>query len=239
MPMPPALMVAEMVRQFSNRLDWPEGIRQRATIASDAAPTQAERQMLQARRDDVVSGLVPATRPEIGRLVASLRAVMPAQGGDDAELTINLYLSALAGLPLWALDQVCRAFLAGKVPGHEKFAPTPDQIASRARALIVGFESEIAAIDKIVRAEIVQVMSPEERERMGEKLRALSARIGESSRLEREAEEEAARKRMAERNEIARQRELEAYGITDGIPMSVALRRKLGVNLPPQGLSDD
>lgn len=195
--------------------------------------------MLQARRDDIVAGLTPATRAEIGRLVAYVRTLLPAQGNDDPELVVNGYISILSGLPLWALDQACNDFLKGRVPDHKTFAPTCDQIAARARSLVSRFESEIAAIDKIVRAEIIQVVSLEERERIGQKLRALSERIGENSRREQEAEQEAARKRLAERNEIARKRELEAHGISDGIAMSLALRRKLGINLPEQGLSDD
>ena len=242
MPMPMAPMVAEMVRSFQNRLDWPEGRLDRATISGAVAPTDDERRMLAARRDDVGRSLTRASRPEIGRLVAWVRSLMPAQGGDDPELTVNGYISTLSAFPLWALDQVCRDFVGGKVPGHQRFAPTPDQIASRARNLVAPFEGEIAVIGKILRAEVIPVLDEEARERIAKGLRDLANRIGESSRKEQDEREAAARKRLAEANAKARQRELEAHGISDGLPISISLRRQLGMpvpELPTQGLSDD
>ncbi|MBN9469966.1 MAG: hypothetical protein J0J10_14465 [Bosea sp.] len=63
-----------------------------------------------------------------------------------------------------------------------------------------------------------------------------------ASRKEQDEREVAARKRLAEANAKARQRELEAHGISDGLPISISLRRQLGMpvpELPTQGLADD
>lgn len=237
--MPPAPMVAEMVRQFHSRLDWPEGRLDRISISSSLAPTTDDRRMLGIRRDEILAGLTSARSEAIGRLVASLRAVMPAQDGGDAVLVVKLYMAALSKYPEWAINAACRAFLEGRVPGQRRFAPTPAEIADRCRAMVAPFEQEMAQIDRVLRAEVREPVTQEGRERIAQGLRDLAAKIGRESAAEEEERCAAARKSLAEMNDRMRQRELDAHGIDDGLTMSFSLRKQLGLAPQPKASDDE
>lgn len=220
--------VRSLTLRFSSALDWNDNALARSSISSQVAPTDTDRRTLAGRQREIADALIPADTDAVGLMITSLRSVMPSHDNSDPQQQVMMYRSALAKFPEWAIGQVCRAFLEGRAGGSTTFAPTPADIASRCQALITPHVEEAEQIARILTAEVRYDPTEEERQRVYDGLKALAARIG----LQDNDPEEVARRarvaqEMRERTDANRKAEQERSGITDGLDMSVSLRKNI------------
>lgn len=166
---PPAVASVEereIIRRYSNAMEWGANPLARSSMSSSAAPTTEHRGVLASRRHALADALIPASSAAIGTMIASLRSVMPSHDNTDPVQVVALYRSALSRFPEWAVGQVCRAFLEGRAGGSTTFAPTPADIASRCDALVQPHRDEQILIGRILDAEIIP--EPESDEKRAE-----------------------------------------------------------------------
>lgn len=154
--------------------------------------------MLQARCDELFAGLAPATSEAISRYVSALKVTMPSRATDEAgaAMEMRLTVKALETFPEWAIADVCRRYLDGRL-GKGRFAPTPAEIAQDCRALLTIHQEEATKAKRILEAEVYTEATPEERERMlrlireaSRGLRSYTARNAKMGKPKRERSKE-------------------------------------------------
>lgn len=146
------------------------------SISDQRAPRAVERQALEARLAELAGRDQPATEREIGAWLTRLfRGLAHARADvDDAKGVIETYLAVLRGVPLWALREAVLRFLAGSVPRPDsRFAPSSAELRSEALRLAAPFRAERAKIAAILHADVYREPTPEERERVHSRMKAL------------------------------------------------------------------
>jgi hypothetical protein len=204
----------------------------RHEIPAELAPTPNERQALAGRSRDLQGWLVPAETVRIRTMVAALLAGYPSGRAhkDNPDKVLDMFVRALQDVPGWAVAAACAAWNRGDYPGkREGYSPAPSPADLRELALA---ESKVAReektkIDAIIKAEVVEEVSPEARERIAAGLKALAARIGSGTDAEEEARQKALAAEMREKTAANRQAEQRLAGFDDGLDMSVSLRKDI------------
>jgi hypothetical protein len=156
-----------LARRLSSAIEREPGVRHGFLSETDA-PTEAERRVLQLRRNEIGLGLTPATEAEIGRAVAALRAVLPSQHGSDHDSAVLLARStvaALRGMPVWVVNEACRLVLGAKAGLGHGFAPSPPELVSICERILAPFRQEQATIQAVLSAEVRAPINEEIRQR--------------------------------------------------------------------------
>lgn len=158
----------------------------------------------------------PHDRPAIGVELARLLAAFPmAQPGASADLRVDAYAEALAGLPSWALREARWRIVRGEAtvtvgdetrPLDMRFAPTPPQLASIVRDIVKPYRDDLADLTDLVRIEPNRDPDPAERKRVSDGFDALLDSLG---RPAPGAAAQRARDRLAER--------ARAMGLDEGV----------------------
>lgn len=194
-----------LISRFSNALENKPGSYSQKIIPAESAPSDDERQVLEARYAALLNILKPADEHALTRSVATLRAAFPAanDGHENAMLTVKLYVSALSGFPEWAVNDACRKALDGRIGNNPNFAPTPPQMAQACREFVSKFVDERGKLERILHAEIARHTTAEDRARAVEhwekNVRPALARKPETTKP-RETPEEALERHMRNRN---------------------------------------
>ena len=175
---PPTVVTRDLsmrIALFSSRLERHANPRH-YSISNRFSPTATDRSLLEARRQELTSALVPARSEAAMKLVSVLRQAFPAQKGIDAETTLKLYASALAEFPEWSISQACRDYLEGR-RGEGEFAPPPPKLAQTCRSICLEPRSELVMIDRILDAAVYREPTDEERVAINEKFAALAKEL--------------------------------------------------------------
>lgn len=228
LPTAPSRQLSDLVARFTSALEYSPGSH-RAEICTAAAPSDAERQVLAARSGALDAALTRATDREIRAQVGVLLSAFPRKDAGDtasADALLKLYVSALTYYPAWAIAEVCRSILEGRASINTAFAPTPAQMAERCREVVAPFLEERAKISSVLTAQVYDLPTQEERERIA----AGFAKLADALKRvpdDRKRNVEDANKSFVDASERLIRRQLAAAGITDGLPMSVELRDRI------------
>lgn len=188
-------------------------------LATEHAPTPAQRKMLETRRAELNHALdAPATKLEREKIILEMIMAFRIDMQDDVDAWALNYIEALDGMPLWAIDKARRIVMRG---GDERknmsFMPTPPEFVRTVEGLVTPLRQERHTIHRILIAEVFTPPTEEERARVAARVKAvvsgMAARAEEQDRTEKEAEfrkreaiEEAARQAAA--SAAARQSDL-------------------------------
>jgi hypothetical protein len=143
--------------------DW-----QHRALSDRVSPSDSERQALEVRHSELVLALRPANDDEIKVRISAIRMGFPATPGTEeysAERLVQLYASALAPFPLWAIDECCRLFIDGRVPKHNNaWAPTPPEMAVVCRGIVDAHQTELSKLSEILGAKVYHELVGQERD---------------------------------------------------------------------------
>lgn len=131
-------------------------------IARSRAPSEAQRKYLLDRMQTVAVYLSQASEHEILDEITALFAVMAHKPGEDIELSarIRLYVNDLKQFPAWAVADAC-AFYRTAIVGEGIYCPTPGQLCAKARGLTAAWTRELAALNVVLLARVVDDITPE------------------------------------------------------------------------------
>lgn len=229
LPIVPHRDVVDLTDRLTSRIQHtPDG---KGEIVSTAAPTEAERGALEVRRNTIADLLEPARELDIEKAVAHMLAQFggPERDANASRALVRTVALQLRAFPLWAIHEACQRILGGRAPGiNMAFAPQPPQIAHLCREIVQVLHSERARIAKVLDATVFHEATPEERARVAAGLAGLVEEIKAVPDKDREAHKELMASFAASEARM-RERELRKHGIEDGLPMSLALRTKLGL----------
>ena len=177
----------------------------------------------------------PAEALDIAREVLGLMAGYPSvrMNREETARMSAAFVSALAALPVWAIRRACQHWAAGRVPdSNPAFPPNAVQIKLEADRIVAPRRHEVGRIGVILSAEVVETPSDEARQACTanwfENIRPVMQNVDVTEDVEQRE-----RDRQLEANRRLRQREHAAHGITDGRPMTVDMRRKVGLRSEP------
>lgn len=154
-----------LVRTFAGRLEEGSDWRRRA-LPSRLAPTDEERELMQARLDDVDRWLSPSRRAAIVRAVELMRGnlVIPNSASDDA---VDGYVLILSPFPEPVIENVCARFMHGHL-GDRVYAPMPAQVAHECRLAIADTLAERGRLNAILDAEVYAAPSEADRKKVAD-----------------------------------------------------------------------
>lgn len=207
----------DLVSRFTNRLE--DGDRPgHKIISAGLAPRDDERGALERRKRHLLESLVPPQtddeRRTLAKVVAALLGSFPTYGADreDARASVGLICRALDDVPVWSVQKAAEHFIKGatKIPWNCERAPTPPQIRSEAKLIVLDVETELHRLSQVLDAELVDNETTED-----ERAAALAhwaqirAGIASTNVLSERTDEEIERERnaMQRANERIRARE--------------------------------
>jgi hypothetical protein len=204
-------------------------------LSAGAAPTDAERDALEARRSDLRESLAPGDQAMMRKVVKALLGSFPTFGAtaDDANALATLACRALDDVPVWAVQEAAGRFVKGNVRviwSHDR-APTPPQIRGEAKHCMLPIEEEIVRLSKVLDATIVDTStSDDERAAALAHWEKIKREIVSSAKGESPKNLQAAGLRETnDRNKLREHARLAAEGSdlpvsADGLTVSAALR---------------
>ena len=178
----PSVATRELDRlegRLSNAVDWEPGDK-RFVIATEYAPTPAERSVLEARRHELRAALAPASEAEIGRSVSFLRSNLATQNSTDqatAVLTTRSTVDVLKGFPAWVVKEASTRVMRGTAGFDPQYAPKAPQLAQLCRSIAAPYREELAQVDKILRARVAPPVDEVMRARIERGLREFAAEM--------------------------------------------------------------
>lgn len=150
---------------------------------TEAALPSGARVGLAARLRALDESLAPASREAILSVLASVSFLPTKTETDPANVKAFLSIEAadleVSGLPAWSLEAAARAYRLGEV-GDGHWRPTAGDLASYARQRVAAHRREREKIGQVLRARLTSPQksaSPEQRQRVAEGLRELSAKL--------------------------------------------------------------
>jgi hypothetical protein len=156
-------------------LSLPSSIRGRCQIPTSGADwwsitgrlTDAERGELVRTEKRLEVVLTAGEAGEIKQYVIGMLLAFPAAGmsAQVAEARVQMYTTALLGLPMWAVRRAVERFIRGEIEREtHAFAPSPPEIAKEALALLRPYRMFKWEIGKVLAADVEP--TPAEREAM-------------------------------------------------------------------------
>lgn len=152
----------DLVSRFTNRLE--DGARPgHRIISAGLAPRDDERAVLERRKRHLLDSLVPPQTEEerrtLAKVVAALLGSFPTYGADreDARASVGLICRALDDVPVWSVQKAAGHFIkdSTKIPWNCEKAPTPPQIRSEAKLIVLDVETELHRLSQVLDAELV------------------------------------------------------------------------------------
>lgn len=158
--------LVDLVSRISNRLEENPDHRGHMLLSAGAAPSDAERDALEARRAQLRESLSPGEPRAMRSVVKALLGAFPTFGAtaDDANAVAGLACRALDDVPVWAVQEAAGRFIKGNVRvvwTHDR-APTPPQIRGEAKHCMLSVEEEIVKLSKVLDATIVDTEASED-----------------------------------------------------------------------------
>ena len=163
---------ATLLDTFTSRIETIPGTINGHAISAACAPSDRERQALTTRLSQIHDGMRPASPEAIAKYVATLKmSGLVSRSTDEAgaAMEMRLTVKALEGFPEWAISDVCRRFLDGRL-GKGRFVPTAAEIAQECRLVLLPHQEEAGRIAKVLDAEIYEEATPEQRDRIAKLL---------------------------------------------------------------------
>jgi len=151
------------------------GLRRVMVLRSPLPPPV--RKALAARRDALMTALLPASAAEAERLVSQLWLAIPARAmGEEGLLAaLDVYAVGLAGEPLFAVREACQAV----VDRGDRWRPGLPELLALARRAAAGPRWELARVEMALAGEVEVSPSAEERARVMAAMAALRRGLAE------------------------------------------------------------
>lgn len=113
-------------------------------------------------------------RAEVSAIIGTLAS--PITDNTDTKTKIGLYCVALSDLPPWAVREAIGAALRGKVGNYcGRYLPAPGELHAAAESYLEPLRAERADIERVLRAQPIEVKSEEECAAMRERIEILRA----------------------------------------------------------------
>jgi hypothetical protein len=176
---------AAVGRLRTTTLSLPASIRKRLTIPTSGADQWSisgqlsadERAALARQSQQLDVALAPAGQRAAEKAIAALLIGFPATGGvGSIDDKIRVYLTAVAGYPVWAINEACGKFVRGEIdrPNHS-FAPSPPELSIAVADILKPLRLFAWEIRKTLEASVQ--MTDEEREANRERVRSALPRL--------------------------------------------------------------
>lgn len=220
--------LSDLVTSIVNVVEMVDG-----QAVAPRVPSQQLRKLAAVRLADVRRALAPlgravAEKERAGRAVAAMLGGWINARAADPAAKVAAYVTALADLPCWAVEQVCQDVARGRVEGLDPaYPPSAAQLHQLCEEALRRLRKEAADLALMGSVKLLEHQpSAEERVQLRTKL------MGLRDRLDRGGEaEEAARLRVrTEHNaaELARQQdrvraEYAAKGLTPPSPLALSI----------------
>jgi hypothetical protein len=150
---------------------------------TDEVLIPAERAGIEARRRSLARDMRWGTRAEIADVLKTIKLTM---GGTErltpehAARKLDQEIHDLSDVPFWALLESAKAFRRGDV-GDGKWRPRSGQLRKLAMQLAGPFIEEMAQMERVLAAPIVETRTPADRKVMLGKLRAVVSEFTKKS----------------------------------------------------------
>jgi hypothetical protein len=194
------------------------------------APTDADREAMQARLAFLDGLLAAAEKRDIAHAIADLLGAFPHAkvSPQEAKERMASYGSPLVGLPGWAIRETVSDYKAGRAarPDHT-FAPSSAELRIAVMDKLTPVHLEAQKIRRVLDARVIAAPVESERARAVERWEDIRERIFAPVIKQRADEREALRRELQAVNERILDKELRAHGIRDGLKIGVGLRAKL------------
>lgn len=207
----------------------------RYLISSRSAPTESERRALTLWADELRAGMAPAEAKEIGAEVLRMMAGYPSMrlNREEAARLAAAFVASLSKLPLWAIRKACLNWTTGAVAeSNPAFPPNAVQIKLEADRVANTRQTELGAIDMVLKAEVVQLPTEADRQKATEywdkEVRPLlqSSDVTEDLRARETQAFLMATRRLLEK-------EIASAQASESPAMTMDMRRKLGIPIKP------
>lgn len=157
MPAPMGRELSITVAKFRNRLEEHPGPYRHFSICESQAPTGTERQVMEARRNELKDALQSGDPSKIKTEIEWLKAGFPSYGVDDmsAQVQVGIYVEALAKFPVWAVHEARCRFRDGRnvTPWRSSECPTSAQMAAECRAIVEPVRDELTPLNDVLDAQ--------------------------------------------------------------------------------------
>ena len=162
-------------------------------IAVIQLPTNEERGLLAARRQELITALKNHDKKEIGSAVGEM--LLSYDVGrqkytpQEMKVTVAAYLHNLQGVPTWAVVMACERIKMGTAPGiSHTHVPTAIELRVLAVSIAEPFAAELSNIGKVLAAKKwIEPPNEEMRARVLPRLQKLAEQMKMDRRIERDA----------------------------------------------------
>lgn len=216
--------MADTIGKFTNRLEDKPGDFRRKLLSASLAPAGTERDILEARREELRESLRPTPDDTARAVITLLLAGGKSYGMSERESDARemLYAEALRGEPTWAIEKARQRFAKGgwQCNWDGRDVPSTASIVAECRFITLDIEREIARISAILDAELVDTeTSEDERKEAVARWEKIKADMGRSNVITERTDDEIAAERSEQirANERVAQREAAARE-RDGVP---------------------
>lgn len=170
MPAPMGRDLSNTIAKYKNRLEERPGSHRHFSICESQAPSGAERQALQARRNELMNALSPGHPDNLRKEIDFLKAGFSNGAIDQATAAVQTtaYVMALENFPEWAVSEACARFRGGRneTPWRPSFCPTSAEVAAECRKIISSVQDELIPLADVLDAEIVPEANPDMAKRL-------------------------------------------------------------------------
>jgi hypothetical protein len=145
-------------------------------ISAELALSDAQRAAVEARIEDLEAAEIACDVDNSMAVLAGLvEAFASARLTDEqARARAKGYMTALEGMPTWAVAEAARRWLRAECgPQNYDFAPSPPRICQICKDVLAELGAQRHVLQKLLRARVPQITSPEERQRINEGFGAL------------------------------------------------------------------
>lgn len=157
--------MADLIGKFTNRLEDKPGDFRRKLLSASSAPVGAEREALEARRDELRRALRPTPGETVEDIILAIFTGSDTFGmdGREADAKVAVYAQHLEDQPTWAIEEARRRFGKGswKCNWNGRGVPTPQNINAECAFITLDIETEISRISAILDAELVDTETTE------------------------------------------------------------------------------
>lgn len=133
------------------------------------------------RRKSVIEAVLAAAfDDEIRRALVPIWLAFPASSVDDdvGAARIGVYVKALLGLPLFAIERSVDDYVAGRVDRkNQSFMPTPAELSERARWHRSGYLQQRYECHKLLTAQVEERPPPLDAEERRARVQEILARV--------------------------------------------------------------
>ena len=136
-------------------------------IAERHALAETERASLEVYRAKMHASMTPATQSECEQVVSGLLVRYPGQADrlSDMDFVISSYALAIRHFPIWAIRDGFQS-ITTDTGRNLAFMPSADELAAACERQIAPYRAQLAKVDRILSAKVIDSSAGRERARI-------------------------------------------------------------------------